>query len=224
MKEALLFLFLWCIHLGHVVVAFQVIKNPKGPTLYVAEGKAVSLDCQSSENFHECKWVRPSSHVCAIFNTGTKQSCNKDNEPFEPWIISKRADDICAMDLLKVGPDEVGTWSCNLNGLSLHASDTDEKSTEIKLVHRPKVTLEEPNILQVIENESKTFQCSISNGEPSPSKAVSWTLHGQGGDVLQLDSAGANSISVQIPKAWNGNMLRCSVEQTDSFVSKHMID
>ena len=56
----------------------------------------------------------------------------------------------------------------------------------------------------------------MSGGYPKPS-SLKWTLGGQ--DVTTIENTAFHAIEVKITQDWNGKTLKCSVTQTDTFVS-----
>ena len=56
----------------------------------------------------------------------------------------------------------------------------------------------------------------MSGGYPKPS-SLKWTLGGQ--EVTTNENTVLHAIEVKITQDWNGKPLKCSVTQTDTFVS-----
>ncbi len=205
---------------------FQILKEGERSTIYVVDGKEASLDCHTNQKFYKCQWSRPgNSETCGVFESQSQQCPNELDEEngakisVAPWRVEGSALDKCAVTIDSVSLNEVGDWTCTMESLpeSGNKYSQDSRKVELRRIRQPRLSLQEPVILEIDEGEHHTFTCDISGmAEPKPSKLL-WTLDGQ--EISGQESAGSFSVQATIDRSWSGKTIKCAVTQQDSFVS-----
>lgn len=151
------------------------IKKVEPSLVVVSPGEAVSLYCEANDHYEYCKFISPQQKICDFEwkrseGNITMQECDQTLLDKKVSFHGKYDDKQCGMTFV-VGPEDEGTWTCEIEeyllGRDRHDGRKDNGTMHIKIDKSSSVSTSTTTITTTITSSSSTSADTSSTTAPA---------------------------------------------------------